>query len=100
MVNYGSIRRLEITHGDPVFDPPPLLAVDLKLDRTGPPRAEVELGDFLLRDELLCLMAHFDRLVATTVEFLEVSAGIPRRVIFILPTDARSTFLGLRGGRS
>jgi hypothetical protein len=99
MVNYGSIRRLEIKHGDPVFEPPPLLAMDLKLDRTGPPRTEVELRDFLLRDELLCLLGHFDRLVTTTVEFLEVYAGIPRRVIFMVSIDACSAPLGLKAGR-
>jgi hypothetical protein len=99
MLNYGSIRCLEIRHGDPVFEPPPLLAVDLKLDRTGPPRTEVELRDFLLRGELLCLMGHFDQLVTTTVECLEVSAGIPRRVIFIVSIDMCSTPLGLKAGR-
>jgi hypothetical protein len=99
MVNYGSIRRLEIRHGDPVFEPPPLPAMDLKLDRTGPPRTEVELRDFLLRDELLWLLGHFDRLVTTAVEFLEVQAGIPRRVIFIVSIDACSASLGLKAGR-
>jgi hypothetical protein len=99
MLNYGSIRRLEIKHGEPVFEPPPLLAVDLKLDRVGQARTEVELQDFLLRDELLRLMHHFDHLPNTTVELLEVYVGIPRRVVFISPLDSWPAFLVLGTGR-
>lgn len=100
MLNYGSVRKLAIKHGEPVFEPPPLLAMDLKLDQVCPVRTEAELQDFVLRDEVLCLMAHFDRLVTTTVDLLEVHAGIPRRAIFILSTDGRSAFLALKGEQS
>jgi hypothetical protein len=83
-INYGSIRGLEVLEvkeGLPVFDPPPILLMDIKLDGDNAARPEVELRDFALRDEALQLMDHLDRLVTTRIECLEVHAGNPRRLI-------------------
>jgi hypothetical protein len=80
--NYGSIRGLDIWEGEPVFDRPPVVQVDLKLDADDPPRPEIVLSDFELSHQVLRLMERLDELVAATVELLEIRAGIPRRVVF------------------
>ncbi len=82
VINFGSIRGLEIQGGEPVFDPPPALLMDVKLDGGDPPRPETELADFDLAREVIRLMDRLDQIVTTTIELLEVRAGIPRRVVF------------------
>lgn len=80
--NYGQIHHLEIRGGDPVLNPPPLILADIKLDSDEEPRSEVELTDFVLRDEIRRLMAWLDELKDGTIERIEVRAGIPRRMVF------------------
>jgi hypothetical protein len=82
--NYGSIRDLEVRERQPVFDPPPVVLVDLKLDSADEPRPETTLLDFQLPGQVLRLMDRLDQLVTTKVESLEVRAGIPRRILFRL----------------
>jgi hypothetical protein len=79
--NYGSIHRLEIRDSEPVFNPPPLVLVELKLDAEERARPEVELVDFNLSDEVVRLMDRLDELRNAMIECIEVRAGIPRRVI-------------------
>jgi hypothetical protein len=80
--NYGSIRGLEIRQREPVFDPPPVVQVDLKLDSDDPPRPEMILCDFALSQEVVRLLERLDEGNTTLIELLEVRAGIPRRVVF------------------
>jgi len=90
--NYGLIRNLEVRDSEPVFSPPPVVAVDVKLDADEGPRAEVDLPDFELCDEVWRLMARLDDLKNATIDRIEVRAGIPRRIVFerpILETHAR-----------
>ena len=94
-INFGSLRLLEIREREPVFDPTPVLLVDIKLDGAATARGEMDLHDFVLRDEVVCLMDHLDRLVDSTIECLDVHAGIPRRARFILSPAAHSDFLRL-----
>jgi hypothetical protein len=92
-INYGSLRGLQIREREPVFDPEPTLLADVKLDGDCVARPELDLDDFVLREEVLRLMDHLDGLVNTTIECLEVHAGIPRRL------TVRSPFLqSLRQG--
>jgi hypothetical protein len=81
-LNYGQVQDVRVQDGDPVFDPAPLMLIELKLDVDETGRPEVDLNDFELRDEVCRLMARLDELKNTTIERLEVRAGIPRRVIF------------------
>jgi hypothetical protein len=92
-INYGSLRGLLIRDREPVFEPTPVLWVDLKLDGEPVARPETDLPDFVLKEEVVRLMDHLDRLVTTTVECLEVRAGTPRRVLFILSLTGRSAFV-------
>jgi len=80
--NFGSIRGLEIRQGQPILDPPPVVLIDLKLDGEDPPRPEINLGNFGLSREVVRLMDRLNELVNTTIDTLEVRAGIPRRVVF------------------
>jgi hypothetical protein len=82
IINFGSIRGLEIRGAEPTFDPPPVLLIDLKLDGDDPPRPEIGLTDFGLSQEIVRLMERLDEQITTTIEILEVRAGIPRRVVF------------------
>jgi hypothetical protein len=62
-----------------------LVVVDVKLDTDGGPRAEVDLPDFELCDEVWRLMARLDDLKNATIERIDVRAGIPRRIVFERP---------------
>ena len=86
---------MQIREAEPVFEPPPALLADVKLDGGWAPRQEQELPDFVLRDEVITLINHLDRLVNTTVECLEIHAGIPRRARFTLSPGLNSDFLRL-----
>ena len=94
-INFGELRGLQIREREPAFEPQPVLLADVKLDGGWVPRPELELPDFVLRDEVITLMNHLDRLVNTTIECLEVHAGIPRRARFTLSPGLNSDFLRL-----
>ena len=79
--NYGCVRRLRVKDSDPVFDPLLQVLVDVKLDADEGPRLEVDLSDFVLRDEVCRLMARLDELGNGMIESIEVRAGIPRRAV-------------------
>lgn len=80
--NFGSIRGLEIRGGEPLFDPPPVIQVDLKLDGDDPLRPEINLNDFELSREMVRLLDRLDDGNTTAIELLEIRAGIPRRAVF------------------
>lgn len=83
-VNYGYIQELSVRDSDPVFNPPPLVLLDVKLDSDYGPRPEADLADFELRHEFCRLMIQLDELKHAKIERIEVRAGIPRRVLFRL----------------
>jgi hypothetical protein len=87
-INYGALQGLQIQEREPAFDPPPIVLTDVKLDVDRIARPEIDLPDFVLRDEIVRLMEHLDGLVNTTVEHLEVHAGVPRRLTFRFPLAA------------
>lgn len=88
-INYGSIEGVEVRDTDPVLSPPPIVLLDIKLDNEEEPRTEVELADFVLRDEVRRLMEKLGHMKNGTIERVEVRAGIPRRIFFrFRPTTA------------
>ncbi len=86
--NYGLIRNLEVRDSEPVFSPPPVVAVDVKLDADEGPRPELDLTDFVLKAELCRLLDLLDEFQTATIEHIEVRVGIPRRVIFKISLEA------------
>jgi hypothetical protein len=59
----------------------PLVRVEVKLDVNDAPRAEGDLADFALDDEICRLMIRLDEFANGTIERMEVRAGIPRRLV-------------------
>jgi hypothetical protein len=80
-VNHGQIKELHVRDSEPVYDPPPLLVFDTKLNRDDNPRPELELADFELRADVLRLMAQLDRAESGVFQRIEVQAGLPQRVL-------------------
>jgi hypothetical protein len=89
-INWGQIQHLVVRKSDPVFSPPPLVLVDIKLDSHDGqgPRPEVELADFVLCDEVCRLMAQLSEINEGTVDRIEVRAGIARRIVYNCPLTA------------
>ena len=80
-VDYGQIIGLQIRDREPVFNPPPTVLLDIKLDADCLPRREAALDDFVLREEVHRLLERIDRLEKGRLDRIEVRAGIPRRVL-------------------
>jgi len=79
--NYGYIHELLIKDKEPVFDPGPVLLLDIKLDSEERPRDEFASADFLLGAELVRMMALLDQIQNGKISKLEVRAGVPRRIL-------------------
>ena len=80
-VDYGQIIGLQIRDREPVFNPPPTVLLDVKLDADCIPRREAALDDFALREEVHRLLERIDHLESGRLDRIEVRAGIPRRVL-------------------
>ena len=78
-VNFGRIENLRLRDGDPVFDAPspPRVVLELKFGAENGPRPEAAVVDFALKQQVLDLFAHFDRLRDARVEALAVKHGLP-----------------------
>lgn len=80
-INRGTIEGLEVRQAEPVFNPPPVVVKDLKLDADEEARPELALQDFVLSGEVLRLMRVLDEMESGSVRHIEVRAGIPRRIL-------------------
>ena len=89
--NYAQIEQLQVNDSEPVFNPAPVVLLDLKLDSDEMPRPEMALTDFMLTAEFCRLMDNLDGLKHGIIERIEVRAGLPRRMLF------RSKFSGEEG---
>ena len=85
-INFGHVDGLEVRGGEPVFNPAPLVFVELKLDAEDRPRDEHNVKTFDLRAEVIRLLTELDRLSNGTIERIDIRYGIPRRMI----VEARS----------
>jgi hypothetical protein len=84
-INFGSIENLRVEHAEPVFDPPPLVLKDVKLDGDEGPRPESALADFVVSAEVVRLTCRLDELKSGIIRHMEVRAGVPRRVVLEAP---------------
>jgi len=80
-MNYGSIHDLAVNGAEPVFDPPPVVLIDVKLDSDEEPRPEVDLVDFELCHEMRGLVRHLELLTTGTIDQIVVRGGIARRIV-------------------
>ena len=67
--------------GEPIYQPPPVVVIDAKLYRDDKRRPELEMADFVLRDDVHRLMARLDEAKNGMILRIEVQAGLPRRVV-------------------
>lgn len=80
-IDYAQVEDLQVRDGEPVFDPPPTVLLDLKLDSDSSGRSESELADFALCEEVCRLLERIDQIQNGRIRRIEVRAGIPRRVL-------------------
>jgi hypothetical protein len=80
-VSFGNIERLVIRGGEPVFDPPPKVAREVKFAAGGGPREEPDCADFALKAQVVELFAHCERLRDGVIDLLVVKHGLPFQMI-------------------
>jgi hypothetical protein len=80
-IDFGQILDLQVRNHEPVFSPSPSVLLDIRPDDESGDRAESELPDFTLRDEVCRLLDRTDGMESGCVQRIEVRAGIPRRVL-------------------
>jgi hypothetical protein len=81
-INFGSIHNLEILKKEPVYQPEPIVLVDVRLDSDDCARPELKIADFSLSQEVRRLMLRLDELNNGKIDRLEIRAGLPRRMMF------------------
>lgn len=77
-IDFGQITDLYVRDHEPVFDPRPVVLLDVKLDTDTVERSEAELQDFVLRAEILRLLRRLDDMENGRLDLIIVRAGIPR----------------------
>jgi hypothetical protein len=80
-IDYGQVLDLHVRDREPVFNPEPVVILEVKLDGDSRQRPESELADFTLRDEVRRLLDRIDEIGNGRIQKIEVRAGIPRRVL-------------------
>lgn len=75
-VNFGRIENLCVRDGEPVLDPPPRVVHEIKFSGENGPRPEAGIGDFVVKAQIVDLLAHFDRLRNATIEVLTIKHGL------------------------
>ncbi len=84
-MNFGTIECLEARGGEPIFNPPPTILVEVKLDSEPEQRPELDLADFVLRDEITRLFAQLELLDEISIDRIDVRHGIPWRMVIDCP---------------
>jgi hypothetical protein len=82
---YGQILGLEVRAGQPVLDPPPRFVRDVKLASAESPHLERRPGDFLLKQQVVELLAYFDQLQNGVIDVIEIKHGLPFRLLHTQP---------------
>ncbi len=80
-VYFGKVEGLVVRDGDPVLSPLPRVIREIKLGGENGPRSEGNLGDFLLKSQIVELFALFDQFQDGVIEVLEIKHGLPFRVM-------------------
>ena len=80
-VRFGLIEALVIRDGEPAFHPPPRVLRDIKLGAADTARGDLTSVNFELKDQVIELFDHLERLGNGTVELLEVRYGLPVRLV-------------------
>jgi len=78
-IHFGCIENLRVTHGDPLWHPPPGVTRDVVIGRQGSPHRPTS-DDFALKQKVINLFALFDDRQELDVARLEVQDGLPFRI--------------------
>jgi hypothetical protein len=81
-LHYGRIESLAVRAGEPIFNPPPVATREVKFGADAPPERG---GDFLLKAQVVELLARLARLGDGTVPLIEVKGGLPFRMLLTEP---------------
>jgi hypothetical protein len=80
-INHGHIQNLKVEAQEPVLRGTSVITTtDIRLDAEDPGRDDLEVGDFVLCEEITRLIGLFDRIQSATISKIEVRAGLPRRI--------------------
>lgn len=80
-INFGRLESLSVRSADPVFDPHPVIIREHKFGGENGPRPELDVSDFVLKQQVVELFAFFDKLQNGVIDVLEVKHGLPFRII-------------------
>ena len=76
-LGFGRITHLVIANGEPLCNPPPRLYRHRRLTGSNEYRSEIELDDFILKQQVVNLLAELDRSGSGVIAILEVRDGLP-----------------------
>ena len=79
-INYGQILDLRVVNGEPTFNPPPTILLDVRLNGNSDARPESLLEDFVLGQEAVRLLNRIEQFQSGKVRRIEVQAGLPKRL--------------------
>lgn len=80
-LNFGFIRNLQVLRGEPQIVTSLQLIEDVKLDGQRVPRSELNLADFVLKDQHIEFFNELNRIGTGTVAELAVRHGLPCRLM-------------------
>ena len=84
-MNFGTVESLDVRSGEPIFNPPPTVLLEVKLDSEPELRPELDVADFELRAEITRLFGQLDDLGNGSVERIDVRHGVPWRMVVDCP---------------
>jgi hypothetical protein len=76
-INFGRIKRLKVSGGEPVLNPRPTIVRAHKLKGENGPRPELSAADFLLKQEIVELFGFLDELQDGEIDLIEIKHGLP-----------------------
>jgi hypothetical protein len=80
-INFGRLETLAVRNGEPSFDPHPVIVREHKFGGENGPRSELDAANFLLKQQVVELFEHFDKLGDGVIDVLEIKHGLPFRLI-------------------
>lgn len=81
-LNFGRVCELRIENGEPLFEPPPSVVHDWKLDGDCGSRAEITFSDFALKQQHQRLLEAIDAVGDGMLDEIHIRSGLPCRLIF------------------
>ena len=79
---YGRVESLSVRGGQPVWDPPPRLVREVKLDGDRGPHSAIGQEDFTLKAQVVELFAQMECMGDGVILLVEVRNGLPVRMVF------------------